>query len=52
MGEFEKPPWTGRPGGELHFAVLSGIRLRCLTAAELDEAGYEPPGIYLQQVRA
>jgi hypothetical protein len=51
-GEPEPPPWTGGPGGELHYAVSNKIRLRVLTAAQLDEAGYIPPGIYLQQVRA
>jgi hypothetical protein len=47
-GEDEKPPWTGGPGGELHFAITAGIRLRCMTAAQLDQAGYDPPGIVLQ----
>jgi hypothetical protein len=50
-GEAEKPPWTGGPGGELHFAVVSDIRLRCMTAVQLDDAGYPPPGIDLQPIR-
>jgi hypothetical protein len=33
-------------------AIVTGIRLRCPTAAELDEAGYDPPYIYLHQIRA
>jgi hypothetical protein len=37
-------------GGEVHYAIASGIRLRCLTASQLDSAGYEPPGIYLQPI--
>jgi hypothetical protein len=48
----EPPPWTGGAGGELHFAIVEGIRLRCMMAAQLDEAGYDPPGIYLQTIRA
>jgi hypothetical protein len=51
-GEPEPPPWTGGPGGELHYAIVTGVRLRCLTAAQLDEAGYPAPGIYLQTIRA
>jgi hypothetical protein len=31
--------------------MVSGIRLRCLTTVQLDEAGYPPPGINLQPVR-
>jgi hypothetical protein len=50
-GENEKPPWTGGPGGELHYALTAGVRLRCLTAEQLDETGINPPGIYLQAVR-
>jgi hypothetical protein len=49
----EPEPWTGGPGGELHYAVLKGIRLRVWTAAQLNQAGYMPAGmIVMQPVRA
>jgi hypothetical protein len=52
-GEAERPPWSGGVGGELHFAIRSGIRLRVLTAAQLDQADYQPAGIvYLQPLRS
>jgi hypothetical protein len=50
-GEAELPPWSGGPGGELHYAITTGVRLRCLTAEALDETGINPPGIYLQAIR-
>jgi hypothetical protein len=50
-GEAEQPPWAGGVGGELHYAIASGIRLRVMTAAQLDAAGYQPPGIHLQPIR-
>jgi hypothetical protein len=46
----EPPPWAGGIGGELHYAILARVRLRVRTAAQLDQAGYEPQGIYLQPV--
>jgi hypothetical protein len=46
----EPEPWAGGPGGELHYAIVNKIPLRCLTAAQLDSAGYQPPGVYLQPV--
>jgi hypothetical protein len=46
----EPEPWAGGVGGELHYAVVHRVRLRVRTAAQLDEAGYQPAGhIYLQQ---
>jgi hypothetical protein len=46
----EPPPWANGVGGELHYAILKGIRLRCMTAAQLDQAGYDPPVRYLQAI--
>jgi hypothetical protein len=46
----EPEPWAGGVGGELHYAVLHKVRLRVRTAAQLDEAGYEPPGYVLQPI--
>jgi hypothetical protein len=47
----EPEPWAGGVGGELHYAVLHKVRLRVRTAAQLDEAGYQPPGYVLQPIR-
>jgi hypothetical protein len=45
----EPEPWTGGPGGELHYAVLKTIRLRVWTAEQLDQAGYTPAGMIVMQ---
>jgi hypothetical protein len=45
----EPDPWAGGVGGELHYAMVNRIRLRIMTAAQLDAAGYQPPGIYFQE---
>jgi hypothetical protein len=46
----EPEPWAGGVGGELHYAIINGIRLRVRTAAQLDQAGYQPPGYVLQPI--
>jgi hypothetical protein len=47
----EPEPWAGGVGGELRYAIVNNIRLRVRTAEQLDQAGYPPPGIYLQPIR-
>jgi hypothetical protein len=48
-GPAEPTLWAGSPGGELHYCVAGKIRLRVYTAAQLDAAGFEPPGIVWAQ---
>jgi hypothetical protein len=45
----EPEPWANGVGGELHYAVLKGIRLRVWTAEQLDQAGYTPAGMIVMQ---
>jgi hypothetical protein len=47
-GPAEPKPWGAGLGGELHYAIVHDIRLRVWTAAQLDEAGYQPGIIYVQ----
>jgi hypothetical protein len=42
-GPAEQPPWADSPGGELAWAIASGIKLSIMTSAELDAAGLDPP---------